>query len=348
MDVIQIGPYPPPHGGVQTNLVAIHEHLQRNGVRSTVINITRYRAVRAPGVLYPRGAGELFRLLLRNRSDVLHLHIGGNLTTRLMLLGLLCCWLPRSRTVLTFHSGGYPSSKEGLAARPFSLRGFVLRRFDRLIAVNPEIAALFRRYGADASRVCIIAPHAFPPAAGSADLPPAAAAFFETHDPALVTVSGLELEYDLGLQMEVLGRLREKFPRAGLMIIGAGSLEETVRSRIGGLAFREHVLLCGDMPHAAALAAIARARLLLRTTLYDGDSIAVREALYLGTPVIATDNGMRPAGVNLFPVHDADALLKTIENCLAAPRARAVPVPCPDQENVEAVVRLYRELTGAE
>ena len=31
MRVVQLGPYPPPHGGVQTNLVAIREYLRRRG-----------------------------------------------------------------------------------------------------------------------------------------------------------------------------------------------------------------------------------------------------------------------------------------------------------------------------
>ena len=29
MTVLQLGPVPPPHGGVQTNLIAIREHLRR-------------------------------------------------------------------------------------------------------------------------------------------------------------------------------------------------------------------------------------------------------------------------------------------------------------------------------
>ena len=41
--------------------------------------------------------------------------------------------------------------------------------------------------------------------------------------------------------------------------------------------------------------AMSRITIFLRTTLYDGDSISVREALHLGVPVIASDNGMRQA-----------------------------------------------------
>ena len=62
------------------------------------------------------------------------------------------------------------------------------------------------------------------------------------------------------------------------------------------------------MPHAVTLRATLESDVVLRTTLYDGDSVSVREALYIGTPVIATDNGMRPEGVHLIPPSDAGRL----------------------------------------
>ena len=43
MTVLQIGPYPPPHGGVQTNLVAIRDYLRAHGHSAPVINLTRFR-----------------------------------------------------------------------------------------------------------------------------------------------------------------------------------------------------------------------------------------------------------------------------------------------------------------
>ena len=51
--------------------------------------------------------------------------------------------------------------------------------------------------------------------------------------------------------------------------------------------------MCGDLPHAATLQAIARSDLMLRTTSYDGDAISVREALHLGTPVVAINSMSR-------------------------------------------------------
>ena len=156
MRVLQLGPYPPPHGGVQSNLLGIRTYLRKRNVPCMVINITRHRKIDHDDVFYPKNVVELTGLLLRLDFDVLHLHLGGKLTNRLLALGVVCCSVRKSKTVLTFHSGGYPSSPEGKTARPFSLRGFVFRRFDRLIGVNTEIVDFFKRLGVREDRTRLI------------------------------------------------------------------------------------------------------------------------------------------------------------------------------------------------
>jgi glycosyltransferase involved in cell wall biosynthesis len=83
---------------------------------------------------------------------------------------------------------------------------------------------------------------------------------------------------------------------------------------------------------------------MLRTTYYDGDAISVREALHLGTPVIASDNGMRPEGVRLIPPRSLAALDRAIDDALAAPPNGQRQQAAPDERNVEAVLSLYQEL----
>jgi glycosyltransferase involved in cell wall biosynthesis len=87
-----------------------------------------------------------------------------------------------------------------------------------------------------------------------------------------------------------------------------------------------------------------QANALLRTTLFDGDSISVREALYLGVPVIASDNGMRPEGCVLIPPSDGTALLRAVEETV---RHRSnVPPPSfrSGVENLELILQIYRRL----
>ncbi|MGE5926796.1 MAG: glycosyltransferase family 4 protein [Gemmatimonadota bacterium] len=331
---------------MQTNLVAIRRLLHRRGIPCAVINITSAPASGDAEVYYPRGVLPLLRLLARLDYDIVHLHLGGNLTPRLLGLAAICAMLPGKRSVLTFHSGGYPSSPEGRTARRGTLRGSVFRRFDRIIVVNEALADLFLRFGCRPDAVRLILPHESPSVEANdpaADLPAALRAFLAAHDTVLTTVGLLEPEYDLARQIEAFPRIRAALPGAGLLIIGSGSLEAALRDQITRSPAGEHILLAGDVPHAQTLRVIAASRAFLRTTLYDGDSISVREALALGTPVVATDTGMRPAGVRLIPIGNSDALVDAAAAAVVAPRG---PRADDGAGNIEAVLDLYQELVA--
>ena len=341
--VLLLGPFPPPHGGVEINLAALRQFMLGHDICCEVVNLTRHRKTEGGGVYYPENAVDVIQLLLQKKAEIIHLHIGGNVSWRLLGLSLLCSLLPGKRLVLTLHSGGYPTSPEGKVARPLSLRGLIFRRFDGLIAVNQELVDVFVKYGVPRSRIRLILPFALPDQAPDVALPEAIRRFLEIHSPVLLTVSGLEPEYDLPAQIEALGYLREMRPDAGLLIIGAGSLESSIRRQIGAELYAEHILLAGDVCHDVVLRVILLSDVLLRTTLFDGDSIAIREALHLGLPVVATNNGMRPDGVALIPNSDREALCRAVRRVLDTPRVRPAS-PVAEVRNVRAVVDFYQEL----
>ena len=93
MRVLQLGAYPPPHGGVQTNIVSLRRYLRAHGVGCDVVNLTRHRREDRDGVYYPSGAFGVLRRLA-GTYDILHLHIGGDSCPRLMRLALICTWMP--------------------------------------------------------------------------------------------------------------------------------------------------------------------------------------------------------------------------------------------------------------
>jgi glycogen synthase len=260
-----------------------------------------------------------------------------------MALCLLCSCIPGKRVFLTFHSGGYSSTDEAKAARPATIRGFVLRQLEGLIAVNQDIAAVFLRYGASPNRVHVISPWVSPSTVPRVSIPEDLQQFMNAHSPLLTTVGLLEQEYDLAFQIDALEKVRERWPRAGLMVVGSGSLEEGLRRQIRSKSYADHVRLCGDVPRPITLRLIESSNIFLRTTLYDGDALSVREALHLGVATIATDNGMRPDGVILIPVADSAALIEAISSALVSPRpkppANRDGVP---PENFDAVLDLYQ------
>jgi glycogen(starch) synthase len=341
--VLLLGPYPPPHGGVEISMASLRNFLLRDGICCEVVNLTRHRKTEGSGVYYPAKAIDVIRLLLQKKAEIIHLHIGGNVSWRLLGLGLLCSLLPGKKLILTLHSGGYPTSPAGKVARPLSLRGFLFRRFDGLIGVNRELVDMFVKFGVPRSKIRLILPFELPDQVPDVALPKTIRMFLETHSPVILTVSGVEPEYDLPAQIEVLGCVREMRRDAGLLIIGAGSRESEIRRQIRAKPYANHILLAGDVSHDVVLRVMSLSDVLLRTTLYDGDSIAVREALHLGLPVVATDNGMRPAGVTLIPISNREALVRAVGRVLDMPRARETS-PGADRTNLQAVAKFYREL----
>ena len=344
MRVLQLGPFPPPHGGVQTNLAAIHHELRRRGHTAFVANITSTRRPSDEGVYYPANTLELLELLIRLDYEIIHLHFGGQLSFRLVLLYLVCTLLPGKRTVLTFHSGGYASSAAGRTAGWWTLRGFVFRRFDLIIGVNREIEALFEKFGVSRSRLRIVAPYSTDPRVdqqGGTAFPPVIEDFLTSHTPVLATVGGLAPQYDVPIQLRLLSWLRETQGAAGLLIIGDGSIRDEIKSAICQAGLSEHAMLCGDTPHEVTLEVIRRADVVLRTSKYDGDSIAVRESIALGTPVVASDNGMRPPGVRVFRIGDLDGLCDAVAEALAD---GDTPVTIDVHDGIATVIELYQAL----
>ena len=346
MKVLQLGPYPPPHGGVQTHIADLVQFLRGQGIDCDVLNLTRFRRPSEDGIFYPANSAAVLWHLLSHRYDIIHLHVGGRIWPQQLALALICCSLPNTKCVFTFHSGGYPSSEEGRSAHARTVRAFVIRRFDRVIAVNPEIAEFFQRLAIPAERIQVISPFAAPvvDAEMQAPLPEQVSTFLASHHPRLISVGLLEPEYDLWLQMAALGSIREAHPDAGLLIVGSGSLDESLRKHSHASAYADHIFLSGDLDHGAALAAIRKSTVMLRTTWYDGDALSVREALHLGVPVIASDNRMRPKGVHLIPARDRDALVKAVQEVLASSRPCEPVIALDSEHNLGKILGLYDQI----
>lgn len=311
-----------------------------------MLNLTRHRQADADDMYFPASSAEVMRVLRSLGPDIVHVHMGGSLFLKHAALFLFLSTLRGTRSVFTFHSGGFPESPEGLAARPASVRGFALRQLDAVIGVNRKLVETFARYGVRRERLHLIEPHANLDAQAVRGTPlrEDIAEFAAAHDPLLVTVGLLEPEYGLDVQLAALPAIRAAHPRAGLLIIGSGSLHAELRAAIDAHPHRDDILLCGDVQRPVTLATIARATVLLRTTHYDGDAISVREALALGTPVLATDNGMRPDGVRLLPSLDAGALAAHVTRTLSEQAVPASPGLAPSADPMPRILDLYRQL----
>lgn len=344
MHVLQLGPYPPPVGGVSRNMLAIRDELVRAGHRCSIIATTKNAETKVEtDVFHPGSALGLIKQIRAMEFDVLHLHVGGDLNLRVFGLALACSVFGGKKTVLTVHSGAYPQSKAAMSAKPSSFEGMVFRRSSRLIAVNEPIADVFRRYGVADENIRIIAPYSLQEPDPEIEIPAELSSFCEQHSPMLLAVGGLERDYDPLFQIAAMKENLAEYPNAGLMIVGDGSMRSEVSNAIEESGNSESILLAGNIEHAVTLHLIDRADVLLRTTLFDGDAISVREALHLGTPVIATDNSSRPAGVELIKGGDIIRLAAAVKKVVAKGKNEVLKQEN-GNDNIAAVIELYREL----
>lgn len=344
MRVVQLGPVPPPHGGVSTNMMAIHDTLVRLGHQSTLIDLTNRSETRASdNVIKPRSAFELIRRLFTLDFDIVHYHIGGDYSVRLALLTLFCGLLPGKKSVVTFHSGGYASDMAG-RAKPGSLRGLAFRSIDFLIGVNTQIIEMFKAYGVAERSTRLILPFELAHPDPSVKIPAELARFAEGSNPFLLSIGALEPEYLNKFLIGSMPVVLEHFPGARLMIVGSGSMEQELRRLVVSTGLKDRVLITGNLEHSIVLHLIDRADVLLRITEYDGDAISVREALFLGTPVIASDNSMRPNRVLLLrrPLSVDQLVERLIETEEAQPACLSGEVE--NMSNSEKVALAYKEL----
>ena len=342
--ILQLGPYPPPEGGISRNMIAIRDELLARGHSCSIIATSQSSRVdEGSDVHHPRSAFALIKLLSSLKYDVLHLHIGGDVSPRVLALVAACSLFGRKRSILTLHSGAYPLTNEAKNASPNSIRGRIFRRFSRIVAVNEAIADVFRRYGVPPDRIKVILPYSLRQPDEQVTVPQELKNFYGRYSPMLLSVGGLEKDYDPLFQIDVMKEILAKFPNAGLMIVGDGSMRSEVEAAIAASGYADNIHLAGNIEHSVTLHLINDADILLRTTLFDGDAISVREALFLGTSVIATDTHSRPNGVHLVDIGDKNALVAEINKVVAAGNQNHLE-SLPDESNIKEVVDLYEGL----
>ncbi|KXK04168.1 MAG: group 1 glycosyl transferase [Acidobacteria bacterium OLB17] len=344
--VLQLGPIPPPEGGVSRHIAALKDTLESLGHRVTLVATTRNRlADRDDANVYPRTPFELVSTLRKSDADIFHLHVGGDINFRVLALAFAVA-TTGTRSVMTMHSGGFPAAIASGGRFRKKITTYVLGKFDRVLAVSEGISDALRGLGLPTDQVKMIPPYALRKPNPSIRPEGALADFVATHTPLLVAVGGLEPEYTPLEQIAAVTELLAEFPDLGLVIVGTGSLMADAETAVANAGLAENVLLAGALEHELSLHLLANADVSLRTTHFDGDAISVRESLFLGTPVVATRAGSRPDGVHFIDECSPAAIVRGIREVLSLPKMPKGSSP-DDLSQIEHIVSLYEELIAS-
>jgi glycosyltransferase involved in cell wall biosynthesis len=133
-------------------------------------------------------------------------------------------------------------------------------------------------------------------------------AFGESHHPVFFCYVSFRPEYRLPALREAMLQFRQRHPEAGFIWLGFPSKELPAANEFVAdwpAQERQSLLLLGNLAHDEFLTLLTRCFAYIRTPACDGVAASVLESLALGIPVIASENGHRPANVTTYRQGDA-------------------------------------------
>lgn len=347
-----VGCYPPPHGGVASEVVRLRPLLERRGVDYVVYNAVSESEDGEQVVSVSRGRWIwMLRYILTAKESAVYL-----MSDRLLawLAGALMARWRGKRVLVQLRNAVLP---EWIAHSRWRrmLAGFALRRVSAVVCVSHLLMETAESVGVDPAKIWWF-PAFLPPSLSESDrdhVAPEVWEFAKDHRP-LIAANGKvnwckgEDLYGLDHLVELAGRLKPDYPRIGIVICfwdhqsQDQSYLDRLRERAAQLGVTDNLLF--NTQNGVFVPVLQEADVFVRPTNTDGDAVSVREALFIGIPTVASDAVARPDGTILFRTRDLDEFVAAVRSALASggeggqPR-RTKPNP-EDQRRIEAYLDL--------
>ena len=317
--VLQIGNYPPPVCGWAIHTEVLDRELKQRGVDARVMDIGPGRTITGRDCVPVFSAFDYgWKLLMhRARGFRFHMHVNGDSWKGYaMALGAVLLGAATGKpAALTFHAGPvqmYFPRRDGFWHYAFRL----LFRASGAIICNhePVKKIIAETYGIPADRI-----HPIPAFSTqySEEIPvplsPQVETFLQKHSPRLFSYSLFRPEFTMDALFDSFVAVRERYPNAGLLIAGPKEIPAEATELMRARGIEQSIIIPGNLAHAEFLTAVQRSDVFIRTHLRDGVCTSVLEALQLGVPVVASEDGLRPPSVVKFAPGDArDLTRKTL------------------------------------
>ena len=272
-----------------------------------------------------RKLGALFR---SGELDLVHAHNGRTALSSV----LAAAWAGNGCSVFTQHFVEPGRMRCGRIQRFLKavVHRFVNRRIDRFIAISAAVReAMLARADAPLERIATV-PNGIPqPDIASFQNPAAMRAQFGIAEnaPLVACVARLELEKDIPSLIGAMECLAVTNPELRCVIAGDGSQREVLERQVENSRLARNVIMAGFRPDAMAV--INACDVFVLPSPAEPFGLVVLEAMALGKPVVAINNGgpveivvQDETGI-LVPASNPNALASAIRKLIESPNEAA-------------------------
>lgn len=290
LQVLLVGPLPPPSGGMANQTRQLSRLLEAEGVTVRVVQTNSpYRPQWVAGIRGVRAVFRMFPYILRlareaGNADVVHVMANSGWAWHLFAAPAIRIAASRDVPVIVNYRGGLAA--EFLASRAASVRA-TLARAAALVVPSRFLLEVFANHGIHAAIIPNVVDVAtFRPAESPSERAPGA--------PHVVVARNLEHLYGNDLAIRALALLRGRFPEARLTVAGSGPELGALRRLAIELGIADAVHFPGrlEVPEMAAL--YQSADVLVNPSRADNAPNSILEALACGVPVVSTSVGGVP------------------------------------------------------
>ncbi len=318
-NLLIVGPYPPPLGGVSVHIYRLHQAFSK----SNIFKIGQAQSYKGENYI------RLFKDIVNHKYEAIHIH---DYDIKLIILLSILKKIKKFDLIATSHN-------PRLFEEDSKIKKLIYKKFiqslDIFVAVGKHILVIYKENEVTMPNNTIVEPAFIPPPLNEErkilkTYPTTVFDFLNTHSPIItanafqiVFHKGIDL-YGLDLCIDLTSKLKKDFPNIGFVFALANESVnidyfEKMKTRIKELDIEEHFFFLTGQKELWPL--FKKSNLMVRPTSSDGYGISIAEALYFGCPAIASDISDRPEGTILFNKRDIDDLYVNSKEVLYAKKS---------------------------
>ena len=342
--IVQVGPYPPPIGGISSFIRRMKDILDSKDVENQVWDYSRIKKTEE-NVINMRLALVPFYIFFKKDVDLIHYNICG-MTTKRYITFFNRFFFKNRKKVITLH-GDCATLSEKKTRQLIKY----LSSFDATICVKSGDKEHLLKHGLSTDVYEI--PAFLPPVIHEEDLletPPEVWDFINSHQPVisanastLVFINDQD-RYGLDMCIDLCALLKVAHPKIGFVFciphVDDYEYFKKMKRKITEEGVENNFLLLTKPAQLYPI--IMKSDVFVRPTDTDGDAVSVREALYFKIPTVSSDVVPRPKGTVLFHNRDLDDFVAKVRDILDNYKSHKKNIQAIKmQDNFEKIMKVY-------